>query len=72
MRSFANPTTFFEVVVSDTPPTVDGFSIGEPTGEIRCLECSAQHLNIDEIPHAADCSQRFTHSRWYFQAMCDE
>jgi hypothetical protein len=54
-------------VTSDTPPSVDGFAIGEPTGEIECCECGAAHCNVDEIPHDADCSQRFVRSHWWVE-----
>ena len=63
--SFSDPSTQFEIVTSDTPPTVDGFSIGEPTGEIKCEECGAQHENIDEIPHDENCPQRWVRSHFW-------
>lgn len=65
MRSFADPDTHFHIVTSDSPVSVDGFALGEPTGEIECSECGAAHLNIDEIPHAPRCSQRFVKSRFW-------
>ena len=65
MRSFSHPTTAFEIVKSDTPPTVDGFAIGEPTGEVTCLACGESHLNVDEIPHKANCSQRYIKSQFW-------
>lgn len=70
-ESFASPDTHFHVITSDTPPSVDGFAIGEPTGEIRCCECGATHLNVDEIPHDAGCSQRFVRSRWWTDHLQD-
>ena len=72
MRSFADPDTFYSIVVSNTPISVDGFALGEPTGEIECAECGASHTNIDDIPHEKDCSQRFTHSQWYANSMLAE
>lgn len=72
MRSFTNPRTHFEVVKSTTPPTVDGFAINEPTGEVRCLECGESNGNIDEIPHKETCSQRFVHSKWYAGSMDED
>ncbi|WP_224337900.1 hypothetical protein [Haloprofundus halobius] len=72
MRSFADRSTHFHVVVSDTPITVDGFALGEPTGQIECCECRRTHKNIDEIPHKKDCSQRFVHSQWYAESMENE
>lgn len=68
-RSFSHPETEFELVTSDSPPTVDGFAIGEPTGEVRCEACGAAHLNVDEIPHASDCPQRWVRSRWWVRQM---
>jgi hypothetical protein len=64
-RSFSDPDTHFELVISETPFTVDGYNKGEPTGEVRCMECDAVHENIDEIPHDEDCSQRFCRSWWW-------
>lgn len=68
-RSFSHPTTAFEIVESETPPTVDGFAIGEPTGIVECLACGESHLSIDEIGHANDCRQRFVKSRWWVEKM---
>ena len=65
MKSFSDPQTHFRMLRSETPVNVDGFKLGEPTGEIECEECGASHLNIDEIPHDADCPQRFVKSRWW-------
>lgn len=62
---FADPRTRFRLLVSETPVTVDGFAMGEPTGEVECLECGATHANIDDIPHDDTCPQRFVHSEWY-------
>lgn len=72
MRSFTDPDTLFRIIRSDTPVWVDGFKIGEPTGEIECRECGAAHENIDDIPHEEDCSQRFVHSEWYADTMLNE
>ena len=69
MRSFANPETHFEIQRSDTPHTDDGLWPGEPTGRIVCLACGEAHYNVDEIPHAETCPQRFVHSRFYDDAM---
>jgi hypothetical protein len=65
MKSFADPDTHFEIVESGTPVSVDGFALGEPTGEVRCAECGAVHDNVDEIPHDPTCSQRWVRSRWW-------
>lgn len=67
--SFSDPSTHFAIVTSDTPVSVDGLALNEPTGEIHCEACGAQHLNVDEIPHAQDCPQRFVRSRWWRDQM---
>lgn len=72
MRSFTAADTFFHFVVSDTPITVDGYALGEPTGDVECCECGATHENIDDIPHESDCSQRFVHSEWYAKTMASD
>jgi len=64
-KSFADPSTHFELVRSDTPVTVDGVALGEPTGDVRCAECGRAAENVDEIPHAPDCRQRWVRSRWW-------
>ena len=68
-RSPFDSSTEFELVRSDSPVTVDGFALNEPTGEVRCEECGRTAQNIDEIPHAQDCSQRFVRSSWWRQQM---
>lgn len=68
MESFSDPDTEFELLRSDTPVSVDGFKLGEPTGEVKCEACGASHLNIDEIPHDEDCPQRFVKSYWWQDA----
>jgi len=72
MMSFADPETHFRILTSDTPVSVDGYALGEPTGEVLCLCCWESHLNIDEIPHEPDCPQRFVHSEWYAETMAGE
>lgn len=69
MRSFSHPTTHFRLLKSDTPPTVDGFAIGEPTGLVSCIECRESNHNVDEIPHKPMCSQRYIKSRWWVESM---
>ncbi|ELY83455.1 hypothetical protein [Natrinema gari] len=59
------PETEYRVVRSDTPVDVDGFKIGEPTGEIMCEACHRRAKNIDEIPHAQDCPQRWTRTDFW-------
>lgn len=64
--------TEFNLIRSETPVDVDGFKLGEPTGEIECRECGASDQNIDEIPHAEDCSQRFaTTDYWRNQFLAE-
>jgi hypothetical protein len=65
MQSFADPETHFSLVRSETPVSVDGVALNEPTGAVECCECRRQADNIDEIPHAEDCSQRFVRSEWW-------
>jgi len=66
-RSFADPETTFELVRSDTPVDVDGFKLGEPTGEVRCDECGQIAGAPEYIPHCPTCSQGDVTSRWYDQ-----
>jgi len=70
-KSFADPETHFHLVRSDTPRTVDGFKPGEPTGEVECAECGRVADNVDEIPHAPDCPQRWVRSRWWAEHLRD-
>ncbi|GGL55271.1 hypothetical protein [Halocalculus aciditolerans] len=72
MSSFSDPDTRYQIIKSETPVSVDGFAMGEPTGEVRCCECGASHLNIDEIPHAEDCPQRFVRSDWWRAHVLDD
>jgi len=71
-RSFSDPDTEFELVRSDTPVSVDGYKIGEPTGEVECEECGARAKNVDEVPHEPHCSQRFTLSEWWAEQILDQ
>lgn len=66
-QSFSDPRTHFRLERSDTPVTVDGFTLGELTGVVECLECGESHTNIDEIPHAPDCDQRWVRSEWWVE-----
>jgi len=66
-RSFADPDTEFELVKSDTPLDVDGFKLGEPTGEVRCGECGQAAGAPEYIPHLPTCGQGDVTSRWYDQ-----
>jgi|GEM_PF-2767308 len=72
MRSFADEDTHFIVLESDTPWTVDGYNLGEPTGDIKCAECGAVAGNIDEIDHnlvdGEKCDQEDVHSE-YFESL---
>jgi hypothetical protein len=64
-ESFADASTHFALLRSGSPITVDGYALGEPTGELRCEECGAEARNIDEIDHAEDCPQKDVHSRYW-------
>lgn len=71
MRSFADPDTEFELLRSDTPVDVDGYKLGELTGDVKCAECGAVAENIDEVPHDHDCSQRWVASHWWAEHFVD-
>lgn len=71
MKSFSDPDTHFEIVKSQTPVTVDGFALHEPTGEIRCEECGRSHHVVEEIPHEKDCPQRGVVSRFWEREFVD-
>jgi len=63
--SFSDPRTHFRLVRGCEGRC--GGHINEPTGEIVCMACGSRHDNIDDIPHDADCPQRFVHSEYYHQ-----
>jgi hypothetical protein len=65
MESFSDEETEFELVVAETSDGMDGVRRGEPTGEVRCVECGRVADVIEEIPHKPDCPQRFVTSRWW-------
>ncbi|PGF16200.1 hypothetical protein CP556_08795 [Natrinema sp. CBA1119] len=67
-----DPDTEFQVVRSETPVNVDGFKIGEPTGEIECCSCGRSALNIDEIPHRQDCDQRWARTDFWRERFLSE
>ncbi|GGN84465.1 hypothetical protein [Haloarcula pellucida] len=71
MKSFADPSTTFELVFEEVRVGDGGLTAPRPTGEIRCTECGATALNIDDFPHEQDCPQRFVHSRWYAEQLQD-
>lgn len=60
-----DPETEWRLVRSDTPVDVDGFKLGEPTGEVQCEECGQSAMNIDEIPHDRDCDQRWSRTEYW-------
>ncbi len=68
-RSFSDPETHFRLERSDTPITDDGFKLGELTGEVTCLACGKTGENVDEIPHAPECDQRWVRSEWWVEHM---
>jgi len=70
-RSFADPSTEFDLVASSTPISEDGYKIGEPK-LLQCAECGAGVLltedpspGIDELQHEPNCPQRWVRSRWW-------
>ncbi|MBX0325776.1 hypothetical protein EGH21_22420 [Halomicroarcula sp. F13] len=65
-RSFADPDTLFTLIRSDTPVDVDGFKLGEPTGEVECDECGQSAAAPEYINHLPDCSQADVRSEWYY------
>lgn len=64
-KSFTDPDTEFKIIRSKTPVDVDGFKLGEPTGEIECCACGRSADVVEEIPHTPECSQRFVISRFW-------
>ncbi|WP_135535355.1 hypothetical protein [Halostella pelagica] len=62
-RSFTDADTHFEIIRSDSPVTVDGFALNEPTGEVKCDECRSVAMCVDKIGHDEDCPQRDVKSR---------
>lgn len=60
-----DPETKWRIIRSDTPVNVDGFKLGEPTGEIMCEECGKSAMNLDEIPHDSDCPQRWSRTEFW-------
>jgi hypothetical protein len=69
MKSFADPKTHFEIVREEQSVGSGGLTAKRPTGEVRCSECGRVAENVDDFPHAQDCSQRFVHSRWYAEQL---
>ena len=69
MRSFSDSDTHFRIVRSDTPVDVDGLKLGEPTGEVQCLECGEIAMTPEDVPHPTGCDQRFVVSRWWAERM---
>jgi len=67
MRSFADPDTEFVLEKSDTPVDVDGYKLGEPTGEVSCAECQQSAGAPEYINHKPGCDQSDVRSRYYEQ-----
>lgn len=65
-RSFSDPETHFHLVRSDTPWTVDGFKLGELTGEVECCECGASAAAPEYINHDKNCEQADVRSEYWF------
>jgi hypothetical protein len=64
-RSFSDPDTHFRLLRSNTPVNVDGFKLGEPTGEVVCEECGQSAAAPEYIPHLKHCSQSDVRSRFW-------
>lgn len=64
-RSFSDPDTHFRLVRSDTPVSVDGFKIGEPTGEVECEDCGQSAAAPEHIAHLPGCDQVDVKSEWW-------
>lgn len=71
MRSFSDPDTHFALLRSQTPVTVDGFKIGEPTGEVECEECGHSASAPEYIAHGRvdgeECPQEDVLSEYYME-----
>ncbi|SEO72751.1 hypothetical protein SAMN05216388_1017120 [Halorientalis persicus] len=70
-RSFVDGDTHFRLEREEQPVGDGGLTAVRPTGVVICEECGQSATNIDEIPHAKDCDQRFVHSRFYAAHMLD-
>ncbi|WP_434521315.1 hypothetical protein [Halorubrum sp. AS12] len=73
LRSFSDPDTEFELLISEAGDRGDGHQVGEPYG-IRCVYCGAtieidgpdgHQTAIDDLPHATTCPQRDVVSQYY-------
>lgn len=64
--------TEYRVVRSETSIDIDGFRVGEPTGEIECCACGRSAMNIDEIPHTQECPQRWARTEYWRQRFLAE
>jgi len=64
-RSFADPETHFALIHSETPVDVDGFKLGEPTGEVECCCCGRSAGAPEYIAHEDGCAQADVTSRYY-------
>jgi hypothetical protein len=67
MRSFTDPDTEFVLEKSDTPASVDGVNLGEPTGEVICAECGQSAGAPEYINHKPNCSQSDVYSEYYLE-----
>ncbi len=66
-RSPFDPDTEFWLERSGTPVDVDGFKLGEPTGEVVCPFCGGVAWDVDGIVHPDWCPQFGVHSEWWEQ-----
>lgn len=64
-RSPFDPDTEFWLERSGTPVNVDGFKLGEPTGEVVCAECGAVARDMDDLAHPWWCPQFGVHSQFW-------
>jgi len=71
VKSFVEADTEFILVREEQPVGHGGLTAERPTGEVKCAECGRMSDNVDEIPHAQDCSQRGVHSHWYVESFID-
>jgi len=67
-----NAETHYRIERSQVPVNVDGYKVGEPK-RLVCVGCGASVRldpdpatpGIDDLSHAADCSQRWAKSEWW-------
>jgi hypothetical protein len=55
MPHWTDEDTHLALPRSGTPRDVDGYKLGEPTGEVVCEHCYRSAWHLDWIDHADDC-----------------